>query len=121
MSIRVEGLTELVSAFEAEVIHSPGRARRVVQTYSAKVKQSMRQDAPVDRGRMRDSITYETKQLAGGATGEIGPSATRDGFPYPQAVEWGTSRMPPQPFAGPALDRHAEDFVNDISQEASKL
>lgn len=110
------GLNDVVVEFAAESVEAPMRARAVVQKHSKKVKETMKSFAPVASGEMRDSITYETRQLVGGAVGEIGPTATRDGFPYPAAVEWGTSEMPPQAFAGPALDRHSGEFENDMAK-----
>lgn len=116
----LHGLNDLIVDLASEARDAPGRARMVVQSNAKKVKESMKVFAPVDEGELRDSISYETKLLAGGATAEIGPTATRDGFPYPAAVEWGTSKMAPQAFAGPALDRHSGDFVTEMG-EVSKL
>lgn len=121
MSIWLEGLNQVVAEFEAETELAPIRARAVIQKHSQKIKDTMKSFAPRASGEMARSITYETHQLVHGAWGEIGPTATRDGFPYPAAVEWGTSKMAPQAFAGPALDRHSGEFVSDISQHVSGL
>ena len=55
--------------------------------------------APVDTGNLRNSITSDIR----GLTAEIGPSAE-----YAAHVEFGTSRMGPQPYMGPAADRAGE-------------
>lgn len=114
--MRVEGLDGLIAAFQSEVIDSPKRAREVVQTYSGKVKESMRANAPVGpTGDLRDQITYETHETKGGAWGEIGTTAVRDGgHAYPMDVEFGTVKMAPEAFAGPSLDEHAGDFEKDV-------
>lgn len=114
--IWVQGLNDLVVDLAAEATVTPERSRVVVQASARAIRDTMESFAPVDEGEMRESISYETKLLPGGATAEIGPTATRDGFPYPMAVEYGTSRMAPQPFAGPALDRHSSDFVTAMLQ-----
>lgn len=119
--IFLQGLNQVVTEFEAETQLAPIRARAVVQKHSARIKDTMKSFEPVDEGTMRDSTTYETRQLVHGAVGEVGPTATRDGFPYPAAVEWGTSKMAPQAFAGPALDRHSGDFVKDVALHVSGL
>lgn len=123
---RVVGLDELVVGLESEAALAPSRARVVVQDTAKKVTETMKQMAPVDEGELRDSITYSTKLFGSGAKGagaeaEIGPEATRDGYPYPIAVEYGTSKMAPEPYAGPALDKHADEFVQGIANEVSKL
>lgn len=77
-------------------------ARRIVQKTSADIKADSQAFAPVDTGTLRSSITYETRELTGAVVGEIGPSASYGGY-----VEYGTSRMGPQPYMGPAFDRRA--------------
>lgn len=115
------GINDIVVEFSAESTLAPGRAHAVVSKTSKKVKETMKSIAPRDTGEMEDSIGYSTRMHGGGAEGEIGPTATRDGFPYPAAVEWGTSKMPPQAFAGPSLDRHSSEFVDDIAMLVVQL
>ena len=57
--------------------------------------------AAVDTGAMRGSIGSDIGVLRS----VIGPTVN-----YAPHVEHGTSRMPPQPFMGPAADRHAPEF-----------
>lgn len=118
MSVFMYGLNELMVEFASEAAEAPARARMVVQATARQVKATMQSFAPRDTGELAASISYETKMLKDGAVGEIGPTATRNGFPYPAAVEWGTSRMAPQAFAGPALDRHSGEFVEQIADKA---
>jgi len=61
-----------------------------------------KQLAAVDTGTMRGSIGVEIGVL----TATIGP--TVDYAPY---VEYGTSRMAPQPFMNPAADQHEAAFL----------
>jgi HK97 gp10 family phage protein len=64
--------------------------------------------APVDTGNLRNSISSDIARLHA----EIGPTAA-----YGIYVEYGTSRMAPQPYLGPAFDRNApglEKAIGDI-------
>lgn len=122
----LKGMNEVAADFASEAANATVRARVVVQKYSRATRETMRSFAPVgerddDGVHMRDTITYTTTIRPGGVEGEIGPTARRDGFPYPAAVEWGTSKMAPQAFAGPALDRHSADFVAAIARQAVGL
>lgn len=110
------GINEVVAEMQTESLEAPHRARTIIQTYSARIRGTARAFAPRDEGTMARSISYSSKLVPGGAVGEIGPTARRDGFPYPAAVEWGTSKMAPQAFMGPALDRHSAEFAKEIAQ-----
>lgn len=66
---------------------------------------------PVDTGFLKSSIsreiTADTFAGSGGAFGgEVGPTAS-----YGAYVEYGTSRMGPEPYMGPAFDRRHPGFV----------
>lgn len=62
-----------------------------------------KQNAPVDTGRLRDSIKYtvdpDEKSVSVGSDVE-----------YAQYVENGTSRTKPRPFLGPAMSDHAQEY-----------
>ena len=60
---------------------------------------------PVDTGNLRNSISTDAR----GLSAEIGPTAA-----YAAYVEYGTSRMAPQAYMGPAFDRHAGELVTAI-------
>lgn len=103
-------------------------ARKVIQKSSADIKRDAQVHAPRDparppkdpsrkvTGNLRNSITYETHLTAGGAKGEIGPTAS-----YGVWLEEGTSQMPPRPYMGPALDRNTPPFVQAMEQIADGL
>lgn len=82
------------------------KARTVVQVVCANTKRDAQILAPVDTGNLRNSISYETHQIGAGTYGLVGPTADYGAF-----VEFGTSRMGPQPYMGPATDRHENTFV----------
>lgn len=86
------------------------QARTVVQVVCAQTKRDAQILAPVDTGNLRNSITYETRAGGRGIVGEVGPTAD-----YGVYVEFGTSRMGPQPYMGPATDRGEQAFLAAMS------
>jgi HK97 gp10 family phage protein len=60
---------------------------------------------PVDTGFLRGSITSDVQYGSGTVTGRTGPTASYGGY-----VEWGTYKMAPRAYMGPALDRHSGEF-----------
>lgn len=91
-------------------------ARAAVQKSSADIKRDGKLFAPVDTGFLRNSITYETQVSDAAAEGEIGPTAS-----YGAYVEFGTSRMAPRAYMGPAFDRHAGEFEQAIQWIANQV
>ena len=57
--------------------------------------------APVRTGNLRNSITADIENRPSVVSAEVGPTAE-----YGAYVEFGTSRQAPQPYLGPAADRH---------------
>lgn len=70
---------------------------------------------PVDTGATKASIFASNPDGSEldehSMSAEIGP--TTEYSPY---LEFGTSRMAPHAFMGPALDRHAPDFLHAVEQ-----
>lgn len=94
-------------------------ARIVIQKSAADIKRDAQAFAPVDTGNLRSSIGYETRELGTAVTAEIGPTASYGAF-----VEFGTSRMGPHAYMGPALDRNGHAFekaMGDIITKATGL
>lgn len=91
-------------------------ARVAIQKTAADIKADAQAFAPVDTGNLKSSITYETKSLASSVSAEIGPTAA-----YGHYVEYGTSRMAPHAYMGPAFDRHAHMFEQALGQIADRI
>ena len=73
--------------------------------------------APVDTGNLRSSI--KTSDLR--SVSQDSPSAeVRASANYAVYQELGTSRMAPQPFMGPAADKHSPAFQEAMAQIAAK-
>lgn len=86
-------------------------AAKVVMKSLADIEADAKALAPVDTGYLRSSIsrevTADTFRGSGGAFGgEVGPTAN-----YGAYVEYGTSRMRPQPYMGPAFTRRVPAFL----------
>ncbi len=76
----------------------------VVGFAAARTVETARQAAPVRTGELRNSIAALTG--LGGLSATVEAASDHAVF-----VEYGTSRMRPQPFMGPAADAAEEDFV----------
>lgn len=90
------------------------RAQAVVRKTAVDIESTAKQIAPVDTGNLKGSIGHSdlrTVGRSGSLSVEIGPTAS-----YGVFVELGTSRMAPQPFMGPAADRHAPGFEQAMAQ-----
>lgn len=90
----------------AEVVQ---KGRLVVAKTAHDVEATAKSLAAVDTGAMRNSIG--TTISGGGLTAEIGPTVH-----YAIYNEYGTRRMTPRPFMGPALERHSEPFVQAVAK-----
>lgn len=89
------------------------RAALVVKKTAHDIEATAKQFAPVDTGNLRASISTDIHSDALHATveAEIGPTAE-----YGAYVEFGTSRMAPRAYMGPALDRHSGAFELAMGQ-----
>lgn len=69
--------------------------------------------APVDTGYHRNSISSEMLGNGSVAIGRVGPSSNYGAF-----LEFGTHRMAPRPYMGPATDAHEPAFNKAMEQIA---
>ena len=108
----VELVDDLVTA-SAEITVD---VRGVVQKSARAVRDEARRLAPKTRlPHYAKSITYETDYKPGGVVAEIGPVKGGQGS-LGHILEYGTSRTPPHAHLGPALDRHAPDFLEGLAK-----
>lgn len=85
------------------------KATRVVRKAAYDVVAGGQQRVPVDTGATRNSI-HATFWRHGDEFGaDIGPTTS-----YSPYLEFGTSRMPPRPYMGPALDKVSGPFGQAI-------
>lgn len=83
------------------------QARLAVEMAVRGTEREAKMFAPVDTGNLRNSITSDIR----GLTGVVGPTAD-----YGAYVEYGTSRMGPAAYMGPAFDRNAAVFVQAMTK-----
>ncbi len=95
----------------------PARVEKRMSMAVRKAGLDMQRDAmlgaPVDTGNLVSSISMDTDSDGLGV--EVGPTAAYGGY-----VEYGTSRMSPQPYLGPAFDRNVPAFKKAAAQAASE-
>jgi HK97 gp10 family phage protein len=110
-SVWFEGVDEL-NTVEAELRTAGGRVgakgSAVVRAAALKVEAWAKQLVPVDTGHLKGTIgppEFHGDGRFGAMEAVISATASYAGY-----VEWGTSRMAPHAFMGPALDRVSPDF-----------
>jgi HK97 gp10 family phage protein len=84
-------------------------AQREVRRSALIVQGGAKQRAPVDTGRLRNSIAVEVDADGLGAT--VGTNVE-----YAPFQEFGTRTVPAHPFLFPALEEHRQDFVSNLSR-----
>lgn len=89
------------------------RAGQVVRKSALDVVALAQSMAPVDTGNLHGSIGMDTPAPLSAV---VGPTAN-----YAPYVEWGTHRMAPQPFMGPAADAVEPNFVAAIAAIAKDV
>lgn len=82
-------------------------AESVVQESTQKLEKRAETYAPARTGALRGSIESRVSGLTGTVSANIR---------YAEFQEWGTSKMAPQPYAGPALEAVAPEFVAEMEK-----
>lgn len=118
MSADVSQVREFANHVRATTGRVGATTAAVVRKVTLDIERDARVFAPVDTGNLRNSMTSEFAGdgRGGSMTGTTGPTASYGGY-----VENGTSRMAPQPYLGPAFDRHTPGFYAAMEQIASRL
>lgn len=103
----------LAGTFERSAGTVGAKAAVVVRKTALAVEGTSKQIAPVDTGNLRNSIgtDFTGDGRNTGMEAAVGPTAA-----YGKFLEYGTSRMSPRAFMGPALDRHAAAFQAALEQ-----
>lgn len=116
----VEDLNRLAADLTAGADRVTGeRARQVIRKTAVDVERDAKAFAPVDTGNLKNSIGHSDLRRVGTSGTlevEIGPTANYGGY-----VEWGTSRMAPRAYMGPALDRNTPAFVAAVTQLGGEI
>lgn len=106
-------LSDYAADLEAWADNLEARASQVVRKTAMDTTADAKALAPVDTGNLRNSII----------TANDGPlrAASVATASYAPFVEFGTSRMAPQPFMGPAQERRTPAFFDAIAELAEGL
>lgn len=107
MSIDVSGVGDLAADFAATAAGARRLVAGEVARTGSQIEATGKMLAPVDTGALRASIS--TSVIDAGLGVEVGPTVHYGGY-----NEFGTSRMAPRPYMGPALDRHIPELVERI-------
>lgn len=107
----VDQLNALAVDLHGAGIRAQAGAPVVVSKVAHEIEATGKELCPVDTGATRNSIYTSVE----GANAAIGPTTS-----YAPYVEFGTSRMAPEAFMGPALDRHGHELVDGLSQLAGR-
>lgn len=146
-TLKIKGLRELGSGLDQfKRSTASGVLSRVLKKAAKPIADTARRNAPVDQGELRDSVKVQlVRQSAGKAAfaaamrggasrkeaGAAAHAANREAAaqgasatvrvaataPHAHLVEWGTSKMPAQPFLGPALDAQGTAALNVVRAE----
>ncbi|WP_026118476.1 HK97-gp10 family putative phage morphogenesis protein [Nocardiopsis salina] len=112
MNVQLEGLDGL----RAQLGQLPDQVRQgaadAVQESAKSVEGMMKNFVPVDSGTLEESIGSDVDREA--LTADIGTQGS--GVHYGAFVEFGTSKMPAQPFAQPAAELERDYFPTRLRQ-----
>lgn len=108
ISIRLEGVSRLRQALLAFQTQKKARVRTVVATFGLLIETDAKLRAPVDTGRLRQSIHLELRP--DGLGGEVATNLT-----YAPHVELGTRTQRAQPFLFPAAERYRQAFKQALT------
>lgn len=108
-------ISEALAAIEdaSEIIPELSTA---VRDTAYKIERTAKQNAPVDTGRLKGSITTELDLGGTNPSAEIGTNVE-----YAPYVEYGTYKMAARPFLNPAYDRHIEEFEENVSRIVRRI
>lgn len=112
MNVRLEGLDGL----RAQLDELPDQVREgaadAVEESAQSVEGMMKNFVPVDTGTLEESIGSDVDREA--LTADVGTQGS--GVHYGAFVEFGTSKMPAQPFAQPAAELERDYFPTRLRQ-----
>jgi HK97 gp10 family phage protein len=109
-SVRIEGMPALRKALLQVSQEGRKTVQREVLRATLAVQRRAKQLCPVDTGRLRNSIAVELEE--GGMNGAVGTNVK-----YAPFVEFGTSRMPAQPYLLPAFEEERAVFIERLKRE----
>lgn len=116
MSIDVSDLNKLAVDLGRASGNIVKRSSLAIRKTAHDIEADAKRFCPVDTGNLRNSISTDSVLSGGGLSAEIGPTAE-----YAAYVEYGTSKMAPRAYMGPAFDRHAGQLVTALEHIAGDV
>lgn len=112
MSVDVSQVLKLAADLKRQADGRTGvtrKAKNIVSKVAHGIEATAKSLVRVDTGATKNSIGADISP--DGLHAEVGPTTS-----YSPYLEWGTSRMGPYPFMGPALDQWAPQFEAAVEQ-----
>jgi len=125
LEIEIVGLKEL----EDKLSNLDKKLSKALDEALNEIAEKIRDDAksfvPVDTGALRKSIRIEKKgklqvSIVAGGGGVINPRTGRE-VDYAGYVEFGTSRMNPQPYMQPALEKNRDEILRIVKEKVLEV
>lgn len=121
MEIEIIGLTELENKLSNLDEKLSKALAEALDEISKKIRDDAKSFAPVDTGSLRKSIRTEKKgnleaSIIAGGGGLVNPRTGRE-VDYAGYVEYGTSRMSPQPYMQPALEKNMNEILQIVKEK----
>jgi HK97 gp10 family phage protein len=113
VNIDFSEFSKLTREFEKAGALLETKGSQIVRKTAFDIENDAKTKAPVDTGNLQNSIATQIED--GGLAAEVTASAHYAGY-----VEHGTSKMAPQPYMGPAADRHLPMLEQAAEQLAAK-
>lgn len=105
ISVKVRGDKEIDKKLKQLAKKNPEALKDVISKSVILIQGKAKDKAPVDTGRLQNSIVFEVKKTKKGYTGKVGTS-----LEYAPYVEMGTSRMNARPYLMPAMTESRSDI-----------
>lgn len=106
MAADVSEVDRLAKDLAVSAAKASALAYAAVKKTGHDIKETAKETAPVDKGDLRRSIKVRSTKKVGIPEALVSATA-----PHSHFQEFGTAFQAPQPFMGPAADRHEPEFV----------
>lgn len=121
LTVKYDDLNQLVATLDGRTASMDSRTSLIVRKAAFDVERIAKLLVPVDTGFLKNSIhtmvqTNSFHTFGGAIVAEVVAGAEYAGF-----VEHGTSRMAPQPYMQPALDRVSPGFLAALTAIGNPL
>lgn len=115
--MRLEGFVETLADLTQAAVTVPVRAEEKIAEVAERVESSAKDFAPKgSRSHEGEDLAESIETTGEGTFREIGPTARHGWF-----MENGTYKDAPQPYMGPALDKHEDELLSGLTEVAADI